>query len=187
MIQEIAGSLNWSDIFFIILLIAICYINFAKGLISAIFKFFGVLFASFISINYYSYIAQGLERFIPTNISLLNFLSFFILTAICISISELMLFGFNKLFNLQAISTLERWGGLLFGLLQGILIFGLFVLSLNLLEIDFLKNSFKNSYFSHKVVTMQLKAYERVWNSIVVKLLPEEKTNYSLFDFYEIK
>ena len=116
---------NWVDIFFVTLLIRICYIGFKNGLLPEFFRLLGLLGAFVLSFNSYTLIGHFLAthtRWTDAKPDLIAFLFVFLFVLFIFKmlavVATLFVGGGN-------VSGFSRLIGLLLGLSRGILLIGL--------------------------------------------------------------
>jgi membrane protein required for colicin V production len=181
---EIIRSLNWLDLLFIVIVFIDAYRGYLKGFASGCFSLCGVVLAGLISIHYYSAIALFFKQYVGLDESFLGAISFFCLSFICFLIFKFLYDGFVRLFHLQTDNKLERWGGMVLGLVRGVLLFGLLVINLELYNFEFLTHSIDRAYFARPIGRIQVSLYHRFWSDFGLKLFPAEHINQPLVEEY---
>jgi uncharacterized membrane protein required for colicin V production len=157
----------------LILLIRGSYIGLRNGLINEIFKIFGIIVALFISIRYYSNVAQFLATqafFSKLSAPLNEGLSFTILVLAIVLIFKLGWFIGQFIIHLEVAGPLERIGGLFCGFIRGGIIASLILFVLNLLPLNYLNKSInENSWSGSRLI----KVGPTVYNTIIKFVVKE--------------
>lgn len=152
---NILRQINWVDVFVLILLVRGTYIGLRRGFLNEIFRIFGIILALFVSIRYYTKIAQFLTRqafFSELSLPFNEGLSF-----ICLSLSVLLIFELGRVIarfgmRLEASGSLERIGGLVCGFVRGGILASLVLFALNLFPSEYLRKSIKEDSLSGSYV-----------------------------------
>ena len=142
-LDTIITRLNWVDILILILLIKIAYNGFSKGFSSQIFPLISAFATLIISLHVYVFLGQFVEAITPFSVGVSNFLSF---TLICIALKFLFkIIGafVGQVIKVEAVSLLERVGGLCLGFLRASVSISLVLIFLALTPIGYIKASVK--------------------------------------------
>ncbi|MDD5059591.1 MAG: CvpA family protein [Candidatus Omnitrophica bacterium] len=188
MIMEIIQQTNFLDIVIIILVIRICYIAAKGGLAVEIFKLLGALFATYISMHFYTGLADNIKKgFFPKGmpIEFADFLVFIVLALLvylCFVAIRSALYRFIKL---EAVPEINKFGGIVLGLLRSFLAVGLLVYILSISTIDYLTTSAKHSYLGSRAFMVAPNTYGWLWNSIFSKFSPKENYNSTVTEVIE--
>lgn len=186
----ILKQINWVDIFILILLLRISYTALRNGIFVELFKFLGVLAGIYLSLHYYTSLANFLDRFIKTKtfaIEIFDFASLVILIAvgylIFISIRESLL----RLIKVEVVSGLNKWVAGVLGVIRGILVASLIVYVFSLPVISYFKESVKKSYSGEKLITLSPTVYTRIWDGFMSKFMPHEDFNKAVLEVQKSK
>ncbi len=171
---------NFLDILIIIILIRICYISTITGLAVEFFKLSGILFSTYISLHYYTSISDIIQRSFFPKLMPLEFMDFLIF--IILVLSGYMGFValrsiFYRLIKLEAMPLINKFGGLILGVLRAYFIVGLLTFTLVISSVSYLNSSVKHSYLANKAFSISPAAYDWLWSNIVSKFSPKEKFN----------
>ncbi len=180
---NIIKQINWIDIFVIILLVRICYIAGEHGLLLESFKFLGTLSAVYLSLHYYKGLSDSIQNSIgledpPTH--LFNLFSVIILAIIGYGIFALLRKGFSKLVKMEAEAHLNRWGGLVLGIIRGFLFSSLIIFIFVVSDSEYLNKSVISSYSGEYVFKIAPATYSSLWNNFFSKFMPQEKLNEAI-------
>ncbi len=148
---SIFSQINWVDIFVLILLIRTSYVGLRCGLLGEIFKILGIIAALFVSIRYYSNLAQFLTTqvfFSKLSLPVNRGISF-----VCLLLAVMLIFKLGRfiarfIMQLEVADPLKRMGGVICGFIRGGIIASLILFALNLLPLDYLKKSINEDSWS---------------------------------------
>ena len=180
MILEILGKFNFLDYIILIVLFRICYIAAKTGLSVEIFKFFGVIFAVYIALHYYTTLSIFIQsRFMPKELVLgfMNFIIFLFLVLLGCSCFVVLRIALSRFIQLNALPKISQFLGLVLGMGRGFLIIGLLSFVLFISNVTYLSNSVKRSYLGSKTFVILPQTYGWLWNNIFSKFSHEEKFN----------
>jgi uncharacterized membrane protein required for colicin V production len=177
---NILKQLNWLDILVLILILRILYVSAKSGFPAEFFKFIGTLTAIYLPLHYYLIFSASLrQRFFGTKPGP-EFLNFAVFLALAIAgwLGFALLRNiFCRLIKIEAVSSLNRWGGFILGAVRAVLLCGLIVFTLVVSGNAYLKNSAKVSYCGKRLSGVPVSAYSWLWNSIMTKFCAGEKFN----------
>jgi len=181
---EILKQINWIDIFVVIILLRICYISIRNGMPLEFFKLLGTLVATYLSLQYYAILVGILKEHLPKNIAveLAAFITFIILAAVGYLVLVLLRQVFFKFVKVEPIPTLNKWAGVIFGVLRGFLFLSLILFALVLSPLPYFKNSVKVSYSGKFILKIAPRTYNLIWNGLVSKFATREKFNNTILD-----
>jgi uncharacterized membrane protein required for colicin V production len=176
----ILQKLNFLDIFILILLIRICYISVKTGIAVEFFKLLGVLSTIYIASHYYIIISDFIRQRYLHQIMPLQFVDFLVF-----SILALLVYGcfivlrvaFHRFMKAEAAPGLNRYGGLVLGLIRWYFTIGLLVYMLIISSVSYLNDSAKHSYLASRFSVVSAQTYEWMWGNIFSKFLPKERPN----------
>ena len=183
MIFDIFKQINFLDIFIVILLFRICYIATKMGMTIEIFKFLGVIFATYISLHYYVNLSDIIQRsLLPRGIPL-EFIDYLIFLVLALTgyIAFVAIRGiFYRFIKLETVPLINKFGGLLLGVLRGFFVVGLLVFTLSISNISYLSRSVKHSYLGNRAFMISPNTYSWLWNNIFSKFSTHEKYNFTI-------
>jgi uncharacterized membrane protein required for colicin V production len=181
MLLDILKQINWVDIFLLILTLRVCFVAVKSGFPVELFKLAGTVAAVYLSLHYYISLAGyvfnwlPLEKIIP--LDLLEFLIFLVLAIGGYFIFILLRSVFSRFLKMEAVSALNKWGGLLLGIARAVLLSSLMILVLILSNVKYFKKSVQESYLGQHLSAVAPDTYTWIWNSIVSKFSATEKYN----------
>jgi uncharacterized membrane protein required for colicin V production len=178
MLMDFFIGLNWIDILMAVIFARIVYIGVKKGFVVEFFKFWGVLFSVFLTLHYYSVLADWLATQVsfagPKEIRIFVFLCIWLFLTF---VFKLVREGLTALFTVQPHPLLEKWGGGCLAVLRGMLICSLTFFALLLsLNPDVLKLSEK-SWSKYTVGSLASHIYFSTYWAAVIKFFPAEPVN----------
>jgi len=189
MIFNMLKNFNWLDIGILIIIFRVLYIAIKNGFTTEFFKFLGVICAVYLSMHYNGAVADFIRARLPVEekmpLEFLDFLVFLILAIAGNFVFVLLRNVVNNLIKIEAVSTLNKWGGLLLGALRSVLLVSLILFALVISSIPYLKNSVKDSYLGPKVFSTAVNTYSWIWNNVFSKFAPLEKQNSTVLEAEE--
>ncbi|MCX5697314.1 MAG: CvpA family protein [Candidatus Omnitrophica bacterium] len=183
MLLSLIKHFNWVDCFIIILVIRICYVSLKRGFIVEAFKLLGTILAIYLSLHYYSFLADYLnDRFSITVIPLefLDFLCFALLAIVGYSVFIIFREGITRLIKSEAAPQLNKWGGLVIGGMRAFLLASLLVYMLLISTLTYLNTSVHRAYFGTSIFRIAPGVYSNLWNTLMSKFMVKEKFNNSV-------
>ena len=180
MLLNIFQQFNWVDIFVVIVLFRIGYVSLKKGLPVEIFKLLGTLTATYLSLHYYSSISLFFQQHFFNKREPLLILEFFVFLGLVILGYLIFVFLrgiFYRFIKMEAVSYLNRWGGLVLGLIRGVLFVGLVIFMLVFSGINYFNVSAKHSFLGRRLFDIAPTTYSWLWNAVASKFMTAEKFN----------
>jgi len=128
MLLDILRQFKWLDVVLVILFIRVCYSALKNGFSVELFKFLGTLSAIFLSLHYYTFLSDMIQKRANLNGMPLEFLDFFVF--LLLALLGYFIFVALRIFlcrfmKLEAVPVFNKWGGLALGLLRGFFLVGL--------------------------------------------------------------
>lgn len=180
MYSSIIENINWFDICFAILLLRICYIAVKNGFPQEVFKIFGTIAAVFFSLQYYVSLSAFIRGRVGLESNALQSLDFFVFVILVI-LSHMFFVILRKIFSkalkVEALPTLNKWGGFILGLARGLLLGSLLMFILLLSGVGFLNRGAKESYSGKYIVGIAPAVYSSLWHGLFSKFFTGEKFN----------
>lgn len=184
---DILKQFNWLDILIIIILFRIGYSAMKIGIPLEFFKFLGTILAIYLAMHYYTSLVDWLmqrahvtkER-IP--LEFLEFLAFIFLAIVGYLIILSLRVVFSHFIKMEATPNLNKWMGLVLGIIRGFLLASLIIFILVISSTAYLKRSVVNSYFGRRIVNLAPNTYSWVWNKITSKFITDEKFNETILE-----
>jgi len=121
--------MNWFDVTAIAVLALSAGFAFFKGFVREIASLAGLIIGSILAFRFYKNGADMLTPWIHTS-NIRNFTAFFVIFLFIVLISAVISFLIKRLFDSAGLSFYDRFLGLLFGLLRGVVIVYVFVIVL---------------------------------------------------------
>ncbi len=171
---NILRQFNWVDIFCVIVLIRICCVAIKHGFPEELFKLLGTLSAVYLALHYYItfpyYIVKRIGvKNIPQDY--LTFFSFFLLAALGYLIFVLLRKLVCHFIRMEAVSGLNKWGGLVLGIVRSFLFMSLMIFVFAIAPADYFRHSVNDSYSGKSLFKIAPSAYTWLWNSVMSKFM----------------
>ncbi|MDD4953418.1 MAG: CvpA family protein [Candidatus Omnitrophica bacterium] len=185
---NILKQFNWLDVFILILIFRILYISIKSGLSKEFFKLLGVLSATYLSLHYFTVLSDLICKNLPVKKMPLEFFDFLLFTVLAILgylVFVLLRTIFNHFIKMEAVPLLEKWGGLVMGILRSFFLPSLIIFMLAISSVGYLKKSAQSSYLGKKLFDVAPDTYSWFWNSITSKFMKDEKFNNNVLNIKE--
>ncbi|MFA5059025.1 MAG: CvpA family protein [Candidatus Omnitrophota bacterium] len=179
---EIIKSLNWIDILVGLIAVRIIYIGIKNGFVTELFKLLAVVSSIFISLHYYTKLADFLNEKIHLSLSVAEFIAFGSLWVIVMVVFKFLRDGFLMLLHIEAHSVLDRWGGLVLSVVRALLLCSLTLLFLTVTGVEYFKKNIDKSLTGERLLSLSPKIYEVSFNGLVKKFFPDEEINGAALD-----
>lgn len=181
MIFNILRQFNWFDIVVLLLIFRVLYISIKGGFTTEVFKLLGIICAIYLAMHYYITVSDFIRGRLPLEekvpLEFLDFLIFVLLAAVGNVFFLLLRSAVNNLIKIEAVSALNRWGGLILGAIRSVLLVSLVIFSLAISSVPYLRDSVRNSYFGPRINFASVNTYLWIWSSIFSKFVASEKQN----------
>ena len=180
---NILKQFNWVDVFFVILLIRICYVAIKNGFSVELFKLLGTLSAVYLSLHYYIIFSDDIVSRISEKFKPLEDLTFFSFIALAVlGYLIFMLLGkvFSRFIQMEAVPNLNKWGSLILSIIRSFLLVSLIIFVFVIAPTAYFRNSVSNSYSGKRLFKIAPATYTWVWNSIMSKFQTQEKFNETI-------
>ena len=186
MIIKALQSLNWVDIFILVLVGRIVYISAKKGFVIELFKLLGAAMSAYLALHYYTRLGSFFNALMPgppqIPLEFWDFLSLIILSLVGYAIFLVLREAFSRAFKMEAVSTLNKWGSACLGLLRGVLATSLVLFILLNPTLMYFRNSVLDSYGGSRLVKFAPGLYQSMWEGLMSKFMPAEGFNQSVID-----
>ncbi len=185
MILSTLKQFNWVDILVVVVLIRVCWAAVKGGFLAELFKILGTICATYLALHYYIVLSDSVRGQIPSKNIPLDFLDFVFF--VILAITGYLLFvvirqAILKFINMEPIPQLNKWGGLVLGLVRAFLLNGLLIFMFLISSISYLKNSVANSYSGEYFSKIAVGVYSSLWNGITSKFMAKEKFNETVIE-----
>jgi len=180
MLFNVIKQFNWVDIFIIILIFRVCYISYKTGLPVTLFKLLGTLAALYLSMHYYTWASDQVQCLPFTKvfpITFLDFICFVLLLALGYGIFIFLRIMVHRFLKMEAVPTLNKWGGLVLGVIRAILVAGLCIFVLRISTSGYFMRSAVKSFSGPYLFQVAPRVYSWMWDSIASKFAVNEKFN----------
>ncbi|MBN3038996.1 MAG: CvpA family protein [Candidatus Omnitrophica bacterium] len=132
---------NWVDIIVLVFLIRGGYIGLERGFSIELFKTIAAVAACVISTIFYNNLGQWLTSHSFLSLQVANFLAFLFLFFLLLFVFKIVRIIIFRVMHLELVYGWEKWGGFTLGLLRSAVFASLFIFTLTLLPIQYLKES----------------------------------------------
>lgn len=183
MLVDIIKQLNWIDIIVVFLLFRIIYIAAAKGVITELFKLMGVVFALFISLQYFTALsdaARSKAGFKNMPLQFVDFLFFLVLVPVSYLLFVIIREAFQRLVKTEIAPIFNKWTAFCLGILRGLLIASLIAFGLVISSIAYLKDSVRSSYLGRRMFYISTSTYTKIYEGVISKFSTQEKINKTI-------
>ena len=183
LILETLAKFNWIDLVILLLFLRMCFIGLRTGLITELFKIFGLILAIYVSLHYFSQAGSFLNNLAPfLGMEISDFFCFVILAGLSYATVVIIRGTFARMVKVEAVNMLDRWGGLTLGFCRSFLLISMIFIILYLSNIIYFVESIKKSHLGSRLVYSDVRVYEFIHNRIVRRLVPDSQLNQDLYD-----
>jgi len=182
---NILKQFNWVDVFFVILLIRICYVAIKNGFSVELFKLLGTLSAVYLSLHYYIIFSDDIVSRISEKFKPLEDLTFFSFIALAVlGYLIFMLLGkvFSRFIQMEAVPNLNKWGSLILSIMRGFLLVSLIIFVFVIAPWGYFRNSVNDSYSGKRLFKIAPMTYTWLWDSIMSKFRTQERFNETILE-----
>jgi len=149
--MELITKINWVDVLVAILMLRISYVAFRDGLSHEIFPFIGSILVMALAMRYYTVLGSYVSRnMMNMPVELANFLSFLILAVALGLLVRLSRIVLDKIVKVQWHPVMEKFGGLVVGIMKAYVITGIVLTTLSLMPLSYLQWSIKDKSLTGK-------------------------------------
>lgn len=180
------SQFNAVDVFFIILSYRIISIALKNGFVAEFFKLLSILLVIYVAMHYYTAFSDflsdrlGLDKKMP--LEFLDFFCFIVLTAAAYLAGVFLRLVFFRFMNLEAAPVLNKWLGLILGLVRIVFLSSFIAFSLSISTINYLHEKVDDSYFGKKVLKIAPATYSGIWYGLMSKFMKNEKFNKTVLE-----
>ncbi|MFH1397811.1 MAG: CvpA family protein [Candidatus Omnitrophota bacterium] len=186
MLLDILKGFNWLDVAVVIFMFRIVYIAMNSGLPIELFKLLGTILAIYLSLHYYTNLSDYLGGPVPylknMPLDFLDFVCFIILAVLGYIIFVFLREGFSHFIKMEAVRHLNKYGGMLLGIIRSFLFTGLLIFILAISTISYLGESVKSSSLGNRFFKITPIIYSFLWNNVMSKFMTGEKFNSTVFE-----
>lgn len=143
--MDIISRMNWVDVISVTIMIRISYVAFKDGLSHEIFPLVGSVGTVLITLYYYEDLAALLsQNLVGVSAAILEFLSFIMLIIIVGFIFKFLRVILNKVINVTWHPFIERFGGLIAGIVRGAVVVSTILIMLALMPLSYFQYSIRD-------------------------------------------
>jgi uncharacterized membrane protein required for colicin V production len=180
MLFNVIKQFNWVDISIIILVLRICFTSYETGLPVTLFKLLGTLAALYLSMHYYTWLSDQLMRLPFARVfplTFMDFVCFLVLMVLGYGIFIFLRIMVHRFLKMEAVPVLNKWGGLVLGIIRAVLVAGLFIFSLRISTAGYLMRSAVKSYSGTYLLHVAPSVYSWMWYGVASRFAVNEKFN----------
>lgn len=188
MLLDILQEINWVDIFIVIILLRVVYVAMKNGLPVEIFKFLGTIVAIYLSMHYFYFLGDFLSLSTEghgISLGVLDFIGFLVLVVVGYLIFVILRMFLCQLVKMETVTTLNKVGGLILGIVRGGILASLIVFILFISTVGYLRNSVSKSYLGIRLFPVAPAIYSNLWNGLMSKFMIKEKFNTTVTEIQE--
>lgn len=187
---NILKQINWLDVCIFVLIARIIYISLKTGFSTELFKFLGTVTAVYLSLHYYVSISALVVKYIPAE-GIPEPVVYFAIIIILATIGYLLFVSLRCMvyhyIKMEAVSNLDKWGGLILGIGRAILLSSLVIFVVVLTNIGYFKSSVKDAYSQKYLFKAAPDTYTWIWENVFSKFLTNEKFNKDILRVEDIR
>lgn len=184
-IYTIAGSLNVVDCLMAIVTVSVIVLGRKDGIVSGLFKLFGILVTVFVTLHTYVHLAGFLQKNFLGKDAVTEIFSYSLVTLsifagfICIAKSS------DLILKIKSFGVVDRWGNMVLSLLRSCFICSLIFLGLLLSGSGYVTAQAKKSVSWHLFRTPAVEFYRITYKTLVAKIFPGVKINRKILNLIE--
>lgn len=180
MLREILANVNGIDVVVGCVVLRSLFIGYSRGFVVELFKLFGMLLATFITLHYYTQVTGILEQKFIASSTFNQPVAFFLLWCLVTLVLKFIRDGVLILMRVEAHSGWDRFGGVLLAAGRAALICGLLFSLLIIAGNKALVKSVKKSFSGFYLVDISPRVYSAIFDGLVVRFFPEEQKNENI-------
>lgn len=177
MLQDLLKNLNWIDVVIALFLIWCVFRAVKNGLIKELFKFFGLVFALFITFHYYYDLASFFVSRTPLTQATAEVSVFIVLWLLGTLVFRFIETGIFLLFTIEANSLIDKWGSVLFAIIRSAIVGSMLLYMLLLFQHSYLQKLTLQSFSHRGLLQVAPKVYGGVYRYIIYNFFPDERPN----------
>ncbi len=181
MVESILKYINWVDIVIVILLLRGAYAGYRGGFGREIGRLISIVVGIIVSFQNYRLLGNLISShsFVPSLYS--NIISFILLLVIVVLVVKLLMAVIRQLMRVEFVPAVESNGGLIFGLIQGVIIASLVLVILVWLPFARLKKAItKDSYLGPIVLEISPAIHDSLIKFFSEKDIPTARESLEL-------
>jgi uncharacterized membrane protein required for colicin V production len=188
MLFNIITQINGVDLIIAIILVKVCYIAVKTGMVTEAFKLLGVITATYLSLHYFTTLAdfmRGGQATRAMTLEFIDFLAFLLLALLGYGFFVFARMAFAHFIKAEAVPRLNKIGGLILGVVRGFLAAGLIVFMLIISSVSVTREMAASSYFGSKIYKISYSLYGGMWYGFFSKVMPHESFNQVLLEIQD--
>lgn len=187
---NILKQINWLDVCILALIIRVIYISLKTGFSTELFKLLGTVTAVYLSLHFYVSFSTLVIKYVPVE-GIPEPVVYFAIIIILATAGYLLFVSFRYMFfhyiKLEAVSNLDKWGGLILGIARAILLSSLVIFVVVLTNIGYFKSSVKDAYSQKYLFRAAPDTYTWIWENIFSKFSTNDKFNKDILRVEDIR
>jgi uncharacterized membrane protein required for colicin V production len=180
--MEFLKSLNWVDLFLVVLAVRIVYSSIKAGFVTEFLKTFAVFIVAVLAFHYYTKLAEVFGRFVGLTQPVLEVLVFAVIWLIGLIIMKFVRDGIFIVFTIQTISVVDRWGAAVISVARFGLTASMILFILLLTDQSYMERMTRSSFTQKYVLYIAPEVYQRTVDGFVAKLASNQKVNPAVLD-----
>jgi len=183
---DIIKQLNWLDVVVIVLFLRVVFVAVKSTLFIEFFKLLGTLCAMYLGLHYYPVLSDFIRGSVPANLPVeldfLDFISCIVLAIIGYLIFVVLRAAINRLFHMEPIPNIDKWGSIGFGFIRSFLFISLIVFLLACSTISYVERGIAVSYSGPYLIKIAPSIYKGIWDGVASKFMGREKFNATVLE-----
>jgi uncharacterized membrane protein required for colicin V production len=165
------------DLLMVLIFVQIFFVWNKNDFISEVFRFFGVLCATFVSLHYYVGFGEFLHHNLLVENYLQEFIAYAVLAGLVLLVFALLREGWLIILNVKLPSTIDRWASSVLSIVRLYFLCGLVFLGLIVLGNADLTQAARYSISGLFLKRTAVGLYQAIYSGIAVKIFPGEMLN----------
>lgn len=179
MLTKYFVGVNWADFLIIGIILRMCYIGIRTGIGIELFKLIALWIATVLSFHIYTTPLSDLlhERLPPLPLDAGDVFVYVALVTGVVLVMRMIRESFFLLVKIEAQGALNKWGGMIIGLVRGFWISSIALFVMTISTVGYLEVSAKSSLFGSRLLRLAPKIYQSSFEGVVSKFLTNQKLN----------
>ena len=170
-------TITFIDIFMAAIVIRSVFIGKKNGFVVELFKFLGVISATFFSIHYYIRFSDLFKNWLMIPSAVRDFIIFVTLVFVVVGIFALVREGWVALLKIEIYPQMNTWMGGIFAFLRSLLICGLVFLAILISQNDILIEQARQSLSRDFFNTISNDTYRMIYGGFISPFFASEQVN----------
>lgn len=182
MLTQFFRSINWVDVALAVLFVRTVFVSVKSGFVAESFRFFGTLTALFVSLHWYSFLAQFLVKKTKMSAGSLDLIVFITLWLVIVLIFMLLYRGVLLLFKIEANhQVIDRYAAGFMGATRGVFLTSLTIFALLLCRQPFVQNQTFKSFGYALTAKAAPNTYYLGYHALIGKIFAGQQFNEEVF------